>query len=57
MLPHWHSLSYSETAVAQTELANLAAAYLRLAEQAEKNSELINEFYLPAEEDDPKLKR
>jgi hypothetical protein len=30
--------------VAQTELRNLAAAYLRLAEQAEKNSGLIIDF-------------
>lgn len=42
--------------VAQTELRNLAAAYLRLAEQAEKNSGLIIDFNLPAQDDDPKLK-
>jgi hypothetical protein len=42
--------------VAQTELKNLAAAYLRLAEQAEKNSGLIIDFNLPAQDDDPKLK-
>jgi hypothetical protein len=42
--------------VAQTELKNLAAAYLRLAEQAEKNSGLTIDFNLPAEDDDPKLK-
>lgn len=42
--------------VAQTELRNLAAAYLRLAEQAEKNSGLIIDFNLSAQDDDPKLK-
>ena len=42
--------------VARTELKNLAAAYLRLAEQAEKNSGLIIDFNLPAQDDDPKLK-
>jgi len=42
--------------VTQTELKNLAAAYLRLAEQAEKNSGLTIDFNLPAEDDDPKLK-
>ena len=42
--------------VARTELKNLAAAYLRLAEQAEKNSGLIIDFDLPAEDEDPKRK-
>lgn len=38
------------------EFENLAAAYLRLAEQAERNSVLVIDFELPSEEDDPKLK-
>jgi hypothetical protein len=40
----------------RAEFENLAAAYLRLAEQAERNSGLIIDFELPSEEDEPKLK-
>jgi hypothetical protein len=40
----------------RAEFENLAAAYLRLAEQAERNSGLIIDFELP-EDGDPKLKR
>ena len=38
---------------------NLAAAYLRLAEQAERNTKLVVEFELPDQNDigDPKQKR
>jgi len=42
---------------ARAELENLAAAYLRLAEQAERNSGLIIEFDLPPEQESPKRKR
>jgi len=36
---------------------NLAAAYLRLAEQAERNTKLVVEFELPQDEsDNPKTK-
>ena len=51
-------LAHAETekdAAARTELENLAAAYMRLAEQAERNSGLVIDFELP-EENDPKLK-
>jgi hypothetical protein len=41
----------------RTEFENMAAAYLRLAEQADRNVALIIEFELPPEgEADPKLK-
>ena len=41
----------------RTEFENMAAAYLRLAEQADRNAGLIIEFELPPEEEgDPKLK-
>lgn len=41
----------------RAESENLAAAFLRLAEQAERNTKLIIEFELPPEpESDPKLK-
>jgi hypothetical protein len=41
----------------RTEFENLAAAFLRLAEQAERNAALIIEFELPPEEKaEPKLK-
>ena len=38
----------------RVELENLAAAFLRLAEQAERNTKLISEFVLPPKkEGDP----
>jgi hypothetical protein len=41
----------------RTEFENLAAAFLRLAEQAERNAALIIEFELPAQNGDrPKIK-
>ena len=40
----------------RAEFENLAAAYLRLAEQAERNSGLVIDFELPPEDGDPKLK-
>lgn len=41
----------------RTEFENLAAAFLRLAEQAERNAALTIEFELPPKmEGDPKLK-
>jgi hypothetical protein len=41
----------------RAEFENLAAAFLRLAEQAERNAALIIEFeLLPEEEADQKLK-
>ena len=41
----------------RAELENLAAAFLRLAEQSKRNSKLIIEFELPPEQEtDPKLK-
>lgn len=43
--------------IARAQLESLAAAYLRLAEQAERNSSLIIEFDLPPEQEDPKRKR
>jgi hypothetical protein len=42
---------------ARAELESLAAAYLRLAEQAERNSDLIVEFELPPDQESPKRKR
>jgi len=36
---------------AKVEFENLAAAFLRLAEQAERNAALIIEFELPSEEE------
>ena len=36
---------------AKAEFENLAAAFLRLAEQAERNATLIVEFELPSEEE------
>jgi hypothetical protein len=42
---------------ARSELESLAAAYLRLAEQAERNSGLAVEFDLPPGKDSPKRKR
>jgi hypothetical protein len=42
---------------ARAELESLAAAYLRLAEQAERNSDLIIEFELPPEQESRKRKR
>jgi hypothetical protein len=42
---------------ARAELESLAAAYLRLAEQAERNSDLIIEFKLPPEQESRKRKR
>jgi hypothetical protein len=51
-------LAHAETEkdpAARTELENLAAAYLRLAEQAERNSGLVIDFELP-KVNDPKLK-
>jgi hypothetical protein len=42
----------------RAEFENLAAAFLRLAEQAERNAAFIVEFELPTERDtDPKPKR
>ncbi|MGB9297577.1 MAG: hypothetical protein WCB52_15385 [Pseudolabrys sp.] len=35
----------------RAEFENLAAAFLRLAEQAERNSKLVIDFELPPEED------
>jgi hypothetical protein len=43
--------------IARVQLENLATAYLRLAEQAERNSDLIIEFELPPEHGNPKRKR
>jgi hypothetical protein len=43
--------------IARAQLESLAAAYLRLAEQAERNSGLIIEFDLPPEQENPKRKR
>jgi len=41
----------------RTEFENLAAAFLRLAEQAERNAALIIEFELPPENGDrPEIK-
>jgi hypothetical protein len=37
---------------AKTELENLAVAFLRLAEQAERNAALTIEFELPSDEED-----
>jgi hypothetical protein len=51
-------LAHAETEkdpAARTELENLAAASLRLAEQAERNSGLVIDFELP-KVNDPKLK-
>jgi len=42
---------------ARAELESLAAAYLRLAEQAERNSDLILELKLPPEQESRKRKR
>ena len=42
---------------ARAELESLAAAYLRLAEQAERNEGLTVEFDLPPQQDSPKQKR
>jgi hypothetical protein len=42
---------------ARAELESLAAAYLRLAEQAERNSALTIEFDLPPEQETAKRKR
>ena len=42
---------------ARAELESLAAAYLRLAEQAERNSEFTLEFDLPPQQESPKRKR
>jgi hypothetical protein len=53
-------LAHAETErdlIARAQLENLATAYLRLAEQAERNSDLIVEFELPPEEESPKRKR
>jgi hypothetical protein len=51
------ALAETETNPAvRAEFENLAAAYLRLAEQAERNSGLVIDFELPSEEGDPKLK-
>jgi hypothetical protein len=42
----------------RAELENLAAAFLRLAEQAERNAAFVVEFELPTEKDsDSKSKR
>ena len=41
----------------RAEFENLAAAYLRLAEQAERNAGLVIDFELPSEGGDPKLKQ
>ena len=52
-------LAHAETErdlLARAELENLAAAYLRLAEQAERNSGLTIEFDLTPEKDNPKRK-
>ena len=44
--------------VIRTEFENLAAAFLRLAEQAERNAAFVVEFELPTEKDsDSKSKR
>ena len=53
-------LSHADTErdqAARAELESLAAAYLRLAEQAERNSGLIIEFNLTPEKETPKRKR
>ena len=53
-------LAHAETErdpIARAQLESLAAAYLRLAEQAERNSDLIIEFDLPREHENPKRKR
>ena len=53
-------LAHADTerdSLARAELENLAAAYLRLAEQAERNSDLIIEFELPPEQESRKRKR
>ena len=52
-------LAHAETErdlLARAELENLAAAYLRLAEQAERNSGLTIEFDPIPEKDNPKRK-
>lgn len=52
-------LAHAETErdlLARAELENLAAAYLRLAEQAERNSGLTIEFDPIPETDNPKRK-
>ncbi len=42
----------------RAEFENLAAAFLRLAEQAERNAAFVVEFELPSEKDsDPKPER
>jgi hypothetical protein len=43
--------------IVRAELENLAGAYLRLAEQAERNSGLIIEFDLTPGQETPKQKR
>jgi hypothetical protein len=53
-------LAHAETErdqAARAELESLAAAYLRLAEQAERNSALTIEFDLPPEQETAKRKR
>ena len=52
-------LAHAETerdSLARAELENLAAAYLRLAEQAERNSGLTIEFDLPPGKETPRRK-